>query len=300
MTGIFFDYEPGRIDARFSHRGKWDDINLEIRMDGDVTTTTECDDEWHLAEPESWQKDGAEFTVYVSSVFCPFKDFIRFLEAISIDVQECGFRWEAEGPEGSMRWSRRFQQDTGFLTVEWSSEKQISHRMMLNTRQAVRMLYGAFRTFIESSDYDPIRYERLTCGEGFSLVLADASLDDLARRVATFEADKAEDVIQYLWDTVSCRCEGGLKSTFSIDYFVGTNVPKARSSADDSWIKPEWNALSADQRVATLRTIFDWESTSASGANLRELRSKLVEDWLALPEPPPRRKIPVPLSSPAS
>ena len=138
MSGIFFDYEPGRIHARFSHRGKSDDINLEIRMDGDVTTTTDCDDEWHLAEPENWQKDGTEFTVYMSSVFCPFPDFIRFLEAISIEVQECGFRWMAEGPDGAIQWTRRAIQDTGFLTVEWSSEDSFSHRMMLNTRQAVR------------------------------------------------------------------------------------------------------------------------------------------------------------------
>ena len=299
MGGTFFDYQPGRIQARFSHDTKFDYINLDIGLEGSITTTTECDDEWHLAEPKTSQGDRAEFTVYMSSVLCPFLDFIRFLEAISIDVQECGFIWDAEGPEGAMRWRRRFLQDTGFLTVEWSSKEQFNHRMMLNTRQAVRILYGAFRAFVESSDYDPIRYEELTCGENFSLVLADASLDDLVRRVVTFDADKAEDVIQYLWDTVSCRCEGGSKSTFSIDYFVGANVPKARSSADDSWIKPEWNALSADQRVATLKTIFDWKSTSPSGANLRELRSKLVEDWLALPEPPPRRKIPVPLSTPA-
>jgi hypothetical protein len=162
------------------------------------------------------------------------------------------------------------------------------------------MLYGAFRTFVESSSYDPIRYEELTCGEKFSLVLADASLDDLVRRIVTFDADKAEDVIQYLWDTVSGRCDAGSKLSFPIDYYVGANVPKARSSRYSSFVNSEWNAWNADQRVVTLKAIFDSDSTSTFGANLRELRSKLVEDWLALPEPPPRRKIPVPLSTPAS
>lgn len=133
MAYTLFDYEPGRIEARFSHRTKYDYINLDIRMAGDITTTTECDDQGRKAKPVSYQKERADFTVYMSSVFCPFKNLIWFLEAITLWVQECAFDWDAEGRDGRMHWRRRFIQETGFLTAEWdSSDAEFSHRMMLD------------------------------------------------------------------------------------------------------------------------------------------------------------------------
>ncbi len=298
MSGTFFDYEPGRIETQFSHDTEYDYINLDIRMDGDITTTTECDDQGRLAEPENHQKECAEFQVYLSSVFCPFGDFIRFLEAITLDVQECAFSWDAEGPQGEMRWKRRFFQDTGFLTVEWySSEKKFSHRMMLNTRQAVRALYTAFRSFVESSDYDPIRYEELTQGESFALVLSNASLDDLASKLAQMDAATAEAMIRRFREVVGDRHLKGPKQSFPIEHFLGSTETAAHFNEDDLWIPPEWDSWHSDQRIDELKKIYSWGTSSWFGANLRELRSKLVEDWLALPEPPPRRdfKIPRPI-----
>jgi hypothetical protein len=63
--------------------------------------------------------------------------------------------------------------------------------MMLNTRQAVRMLYSAYRRFVESPGYDPIRYEKMQAGEAFSLVLDDRSIDTLAEVVVNFDAQRA-------------------------------------------------------------------------------------------------------------
>ena len=231
----------------------------------------------------------------MSSVFCPFVDFIRFLEAITIEVQECSFSWDPEGPEGRMRWERLYFQDTGFLTIEWkSSDKQFSHSMMLNTRQAVRTLYTAFRTFAESPDYDPLRYEELTIGESFALVLSNASLDDLAGTLTPLHSNAAEAVFQGLQDAVNKR-HTGPKLSFPIENFLestGTVIPS--SEFNKPWIHPEWDSWDIDQRLNDLKELFEGESSSWYGANLRELQSKLVEDWLALPEPPPRRNYRIP------
>ncbi len=292
MSGTFLTYKPGRIDARFSHDQRFDYINLDIFLDGDITVTTDCDDEFRLATPENHKKENVEFQVYMSSVFCPFGDFIRFLEAITLEVQECSFTWDSEGPEGRMRWERRSIHDTGFLTVEWNSSKtQFSHRMMLKTQQAVGALYTAFRAFAESPEYDPLRYERLTIGNGIALVLSDASLDDLAGAIVVLDAIAAETVVQRLRNAMGERRDGELKRSFPIRSFLeptGTIMPSGEFY--QPWICPEWDSWDFDQRFNDLNELFDGGASSWYGANLRELRSRLVEDWLASPElPPPER-----------
>jgi hypothetical protein len=285
MAGTMFNYEAGRIDARFTHYGKGDYIQLDIRMDGDTIITTECDDNWQKAEPEFYQKDSIEFRVYMSADSWPFKDFIRFLEAITIGVQECVFRWDAEGPNGEMRWERRFVDDTGFLTVQWWGRKEeFNHRMMLNTRQMVEMLYTAFRSFVDSSDYDPIRYETLSYGEGFELVIKDATLDDLCEALILLNAESAEAVLQRLFDAVSDRSfRGLLNQRFPLAHFLNTDDEVTKSNQEDPIIEPSWNTWDMEQRRANIKDIYTRLLFTAFGENLRQLRSGIIESWLAQP-----------------
>ncbi len=93
MSGTFFKYTPGRIDARFSHAPEFDYINLRIKMHGAVVKTTDCDDQFRAEKSVESADPCLKFTVYMTSVFCPFKDFIRFLEAMAIQVQDCRKRY---------------------------------------------------------------------------------------------------------------------------------------------------------------------------------------------------------------
>ncbi len=88
MTYVLFDYKPGHVEARFSHGPKFDLINLDIRMVGDIAITTDCDEQGRKAAPVNRQRETTNLTVRMSSVFCAFKDFIRFLEAITLEVQD--------------------------------------------------------------------------------------------------------------------------------------------------------------------------------------------------------------------
>lgn len=290
MAGTYFEYTPGRIAARFSHDAEFDYINLDINMDGDVTTTIDCDDDKKLGLPQDHKRESVDLGVFMSSVCCPFRDFLRFLEAITLEVQHCSFGWDAEGPNGEMHWQRRFIRDTGFLTIRWdASEDEISHRMMLNTRQAVKELYSAFRTFVESPDYDPLRYEELSNGENFSLLLSDGNLEDFVRAVATLRIDQAQTSVRRIQDAVSNRSLRGPKLSFPMTYFVDVQTDTNYSGEPDTSIPADWKDLEVDQRMARLMEIFEGGGSSWWGVNLRELRSKMVEDWLAQPEPPPRR-----------
>jgi len=98
MAVNFFDYTPGRIEARFSHGSDFDYVRLRLRMRSAAVTTTPCDGRLRIGRPVDYPAPRAHLSVYMTSVFCPFADFIRFLEAIAIQVQECGFEWDPEGP----------------------------------------------------------------------------------------------------------------------------------------------------------------------------------------------------------
>jgi hypothetical protein len=295
MAGTFYDYQPGQIESRFSHDTEFDYINLDIRMVGSITTTTACDDYGHFAGPEHHQAEPLEFSVYFSSVFCPFWNFFRFLEAVTIEVQECAFEWDPEGPTGRMHWHRRFVNDTGFLTIEWVSKESFRHRTMLNTRQAVRSLYEAFRAFVTSEDYDPLRYEEeVSNGEGFQLVISDATLNDLTQVLVPLNSTEAHSVITRLRETTGARKMKGPKLSFPLPYYFEEGWSELPLSEWDTWLSTEWDSLNQEQRIADLQELFVSGCLGWHGANLREMRSTIVEEWLSKPEPPPRRSFKIP------
>ena len=288
MSIILFNYEAGLINATFKQDQRSHYIKLDIRMDGDITTTTERNiEEDMITEPEQHQKESVECAVYMSDTWCPFSDFIRFLEAITLDVQECAMHWDAEGPDAEIRWKRRFRNDTGFLTVDWSSNKNsFNHRMMLNTKQTVKMLYTAFRSFVESKDYDPLCYEAINNGDSYALVISDASLYDLSERLVKLDANIVETTIQQLNDIAWERCIKGTRLSYPIEYFFGGSYTMPSSSEKTLVLQPEWDSWNIEQRRANLNSVYDWRfSMNYSGDNLRQLRSTLIEKWLALPEP---------------
>jgi hypothetical protein len=285
---VRYYYEAGNINAIFRQDHKSNYIILDIRMDGDITTTTGCHiEEDELTEAVKYQKESVECALYMFDTCCPFADFIRFLEAITLDVQECSIHWDAEGPEAEMRWERRHINDTGFLTVDWSSDKNsFNHRMMLNTKQTVKMLYTAFRSFVESKDYDPLCYEAINNGDSYALVISDASLDDLSERLVKLDANIVETTIQQLNAVSWERCIKGTLLSYPIEYFFGGSDAIVSSSEKALVIQPEWDSWNIEQRRANLNSIYDWRfSMNYWGDNLRQLRSTLIEKWLALPEP---------------
>lgn len=292
MSGTFFDYMHGRIDARFSHAQDNDCIVLRIRMYGAVVKTTDCDNQFRLGRSVNHAAPCLRFTVYMTSVWCPFKDFIRFIEAISIQVKECGFEWDPEGPDGKMEWRRGYVNDTGFLTVSWHSRRQkFSHVMTLNTRQAVRMLYTAFRRFVESPEYDPIRYEKMTTGEAFKYVLvdtADSTLEKVAEAFADMDWESAGKLLHVLLESFFRRALGGPCLRHSLNHYVNeaSQFVDEYQVLNSNRLFKEWNEFDKSQRITEIVDEL-FPSNLAScwyGANLRSLRSPLIEEYLARPE----------------
>lgn len=228
----------------------------------------------------------------MTSVFCPFADFIRFLEAIAVQVQECAFEWDAEGPDGRMSWNRRFPDQDGFLAVSWDGRyrghvQKFSYRTMLNTRQAVGMLYTAFRRFVESDMYDPIRYEELRFGEYLELILRNCSLKELSERLSLMDSKNAELVLQRLCRYISVRHSGKSTQRLSLDYFLcDREISEDQIPQDPIWIPNEWSNWGLDKRRKDIfEKIFTSGLCLSFGKNLRNLRSPLIEQWLARSSP---------------
>lgn len=287
MSGIYFEYTPGHIVARFTQAAEFDYIELHLRMGGEVTTTQECGDDGQEGDIREEREEVREHSLYMSSVFCPFEDFIRFREAITLDVQEVAFEWDAEGPTGAMRWHRRRRGESGHLMVEWSSRgASFVHTTFLYTRDTVAGLYGALRSFAESADYNPFRYERLTLGESVPLLVPGTTADDLADRLVWLDGFAAMTAIGSLVSAAQDSATRGGRKTFPIEHFLDPAIAVPadyRLSAQREQEASEWDAADQTRRRQMLDEEFSYGVASWHGCNLRALRSRLIEEWLAKP-----------------
>jgi hypothetical protein len=273
-----FHYETGRLLARFAHDTRFDYVNLALHLEDDITWVTECGPGGKpLAPPVPHQEPALDLTVYMSSAFCPFEDLVRFLEAIVLGVQECAFHWDAEGPGGDMRW-RRSAPGTGHLLLRWSGARPaVSRRTLLETRDAAGALYGAFRAFVESPAYDPLRYEAMTWGRVLAAVCRPESLDDIARALARLPGDRAAVAVARMDEVAESRRDSGPALAFPLAHYLqAADSDLARAPLHD-----EWDGWSVEQRLDHLAEFFEGRTSGWFGADLRSLRSAMIEDWLA-------------------
>src|SRR5690242_13300220 len=164
---MFLQYFDGYLRVAFS-QGGYGDLNMDLALHGDTTAMVPC---WGLGEKGAVRLRTAEDTAIrmeFCASMCPFPRFITWLEAVLCGVQECAFEWDAEGPDGELRWFDSW--DSGFLQVSWIGKETIVHKVRLNKAQMVRAFYESFRGFVESDRYDPLQYEELSSSETFALV----------------------------------------------------------------------------------------------------------------------------------
>jgi hypothetical protein len=282
LPALTFRYQPGTMHARFYH-STYDYIELDIRMGGDTTWVQpvepgSCEP---LGPEQRHAEASIEQTVYFSTPMrCGFTGLIRFLEAITIGVEECAFTWDPEGPFGSMRWFSHGT-DSGAFKLVWSSGgANFDRTTSMPTYDAIDTLYSAFRTFVDSPEYEPFRYERIQEWDAYSLILKDASLGEFARAVASLPANQARGVLNrasaFAASRSSCPNEDfGRRQT--LEWFM-----LGRHELDDEPLRlpAVWDGWNEAQRTRHLGrqwsgTRFGWD-----GSNLRRLRSEMIEEWL--------------------
>lgn len=279
QPALSFRYQPGGLNARFYHSTS-DYVELDLRMGGETTwvqavepgTAKAIGDECRFATPS------IEQTVYFSSVFCAFPGFICFLEAITIGVEECAFSWNAEGPDGRMHWHSSGE-DEGSFRLQWSSS--VDQTIRVRARDVVETLYAAFRTFVQSPAYEPFRYEEMRKWDAYSLVLADATLGDLARSLAKLPVAQASAVLTRAMSVADDRRRDAGEAparSHPLEWFL-----LAKHDPDDGYLElpVAWDEWSEARRRRHLGRSWGHHISSWYGSNLRRLRSARLEEWLA-------------------
>lgn len=283
MAGTIFEYFDGYVQVAYSRAGAGD-IFIDFSLFGDTVAVTPCDDRFEKGEPElASQRDVTIRTWTSASVSCFFAEMVRWLEAVVCGVRECAFCWEGEGPDGELRWFYNGR-DSGLFMLDWSGTSRspaAAQRVRVNRTQMVRALYESFRNFVESGRYDPLDYERLDAGETFALVLDGADLGELSNHIATLLRGQAGALIDEMLDVAFDR-EAGYPRRASLAEFTQCALRRQDERDKARWLTDDWDMWGKEERQRYFAEKVCMCGTGIGfGEKLRELRSPMVEQWLA-------------------
>lgn len=289
MAGRFFDYFVGYLRVEFRN-GPWcGDAEIIFHLSGDTIVTTPCDDNFEKGEPEVNVAEDKTLRCWTSStVSAFFYNMVHWLEAVACDVSECAFRWEGEGPDGELRWHRGGTD--GLLELSWTGTSRepnssFEHRIRLDKAQMVRAFYKSFCEFVESDRYEPLGYENVTCGDCADLVIEGDGRTTLAEVITHRDNRFARALMNVILDFAHLRSydhDAEKAQTISAFLQQAEDRLKAPDNPDWTWFGAEWNVWEAEQRQRYLQeTVYPGSAGIGYGERLRELRSPLIEHWLA-------------------
>ena len=279
---MFFNHFDGYLRVAFSN-GSYGDLNMDLTLHGHTTAMVPRNDDGAAGHIEVSTLDDAAVRTWLCASQCPFPRFIAWLEAVVVGVQECAFQWDGEGPDGELRWFDLWK--SGRLRVSWLGKERFEREVRLNKAQMVRAFYGAFRGFVESNRYDPLDYEELTLGEALALVLDGDDLDAVAEALARRFRGEAFALMEEMRDLAFDREAGYPRRATLAQFIERATQRKSDDSEDARCIPMEWDCWAFERRrLEVLEVVFKGGTLIAFGSKLRELRSSLVEAWLAREE----------------
>lgn len=253
---IAIDYHLGHVEVTFRH-SSYDILQMRIRAFGRCIKRRYLDDAFREVGYETTRGRKETVSCRITSVFCPFRSMVHWLEALTTGVQACSFEWEAEGPDGLIGWEH------DGLTVKWPhhGKDERTLRVYADRAQVVRAFYMAFRRFVDSLEYHPERYESMRVGEDFAIRMAGQFTEEEFRgQLLRMGADEAERELQ------------ALRPLNRI----------GEEPSESKYIDKRWDRWSTARRREYLDETFNQGSGGTwFGAPLRNLRSEAVERWLA-------------------
>ena len=291
MSGVFFNYKNASIQVEFSH-GNWDYINIDIHLYGDIVISTPCDE--HLTQRASIQHpaDNLDIHMWTSSALSHFfLSMVHWLEAIICKVDECAFRWEAEGPDGKLQWFNQGKNE-GLLHLYWTGahhNPEINHKIRLNTTHMISTFYRALRNFVTSDNYNPFAYENMSNGDAFALILNNITLDTLTDLLIQKDARATDAILETLWklshqySEIKDRSQR-VTTLESLQSQANQHLAKQifeQKNEDDCWLISNWDQQSETERRSVLTELYQHSGASCwNGENLLKLRSPMIEQYL--------------------
>jgi hypothetical protein len=227
-------------------------------------------------------------TVRTSSVYSPYRQILRWLEAVAIGVDECGTNFRAEGPDFSLSFCRSSRSnDDGTLKVERQSRPDYCFEAHVERAQLVNAIYRGFERFTESLHYCPERWQEMTVGQWCCHQLRDScSEGELVDKLLGMPAHEAEKELVRLWPCQYASIE--VKQTYEqYIYAPGDEAAAPERSLSSvgslyvlDGIGRSLAKLDRGQRRERLRVLFKCMANDAWGEPLHKLRSLLVKRYL--------------------
>jgi hypothetical protein len=285
MAGFLFDYTEGYLRVRFSPEA-WGDFRVDFHFHGDGVVKTACDDQFIKGDSEySLARDVHVSALTSDTTASFFSDMLAWLEAVTCGVCECAFVWEAEGPEGSLRWFRNHD-GRGRLFLTWDGlrgQEPVSHKVLLNREQMVRAFYQAFLDLIGSPDYCPLMHEPITFGECIGYVLDEEDQARLASALALRGREDAYTLVSEILNFGYNQVVGSPQRTSLASLSELTAGRSVDPAHVDAWFNPEWDKWDSERRLACVEGLYSGGTWYSPGVKLSKMRSPLVEAWLEKP-----------------
>jgi hypothetical protein len=254
-------------------------IDFDFILDGPVACERWPEDAKIESGGDPPEKPGVSVRARMADSSCAFPFIVRWLEAVTGGVQECACYWDGEGPDGELHWGGAWE--SGSLRIGWTTE-QFVYRAFLRKADMVRAIYQSFREFVESDRYDPLAYEQLSAGEAFELVLESPDLGEVADALASRSRADGKALVHSMLDLAYAKDLGYPRRATLAQFLERAAQYQSDEEDVEHWIPSEWDEWSVTQRRRfVVDEIYRGDPGLAYGSKLRELRSPLVEKWLA-------------------
>jgi len=225
-----------------------------------------------------------DFAITASNVYDPFPGMIDWLESLIHENQSSSWIIDEEDKAVKVTYTLSSATDGSLYVADIiHQERQIAFPLAIRT--LVATFYEAFRKFIESPRYNSDDWEELTLGEYLSRQAAMPEAQ-LRRQLSHYPARALQQLSWHILPQYEMLCPEGMTEWMGITEDAHDPI---KAIAHDRCIAiplypdlpDKYDEVSQTERADILAVFLQQVIKNARGAKLRELRSSVIEAWLA-------------------
>lgn len=226
--------------------------------------------------------------ISLSEVFDPAPDLLAWLEAVSTGVEKCSFRIDEEGVLTQLIAAQRHDDQVKFRVERLDVSAQ-HVELVLKRRELVSTIYQAFLAFSASPDYKPEAWQS-RCLKDAVVELAGLPTDQWIESCLRMSRRELQMALWRLDQDISADDATARQSNCfatAEEVLVLTGQAPVTGELLVYWPLIEWDQLQGDDaKRQVLQNLMEENIGWYMGWPWRNMRSKLLDAWLASDEVP--------------